>query len=69
MSTVISTQTNLRAVQSEKWEKMSVNELLDQKSIMFNRYEFLLTSENPEQAKQILNGINRLENLIQERIK
>jgi len=68
MSVTITTQTNVSTVNANKWNEMSVNELLDQKNIMFSRYDYLIQTENFGAADQIMKGINKLEQLIQSKI-
>ena len=60
---VITTSTNEHKVDATRWEDMNFSELLNQKNIMFQRYEYLLQIESPA-AKNILEGINALDALI-----
>lgn len=60
---VITTSTNEHKVDSARWEDMNFSELLNQKNILFQRYEYLLQIESPA-AKNILEGINALDVLI-----
>lgn len=50
-------------VESNKWTEMNFSELLNQKNIMFQRYEYLLQIESPA-AANLLEGINTLDSLI-----
>ena len=60
---VITTSTNEHKVDSARWEDMNFSELLNQKNILFQRYEYLLQIGSPA-AKNILEGINTLDVLI-----
>lgn len=60
---VITTSTNEHKVDSARWEDMNFSELLNQKNILFQRYEYLLQIGSPA-AKNILEGINALDVLI-----
>ena len=60
---VITTSTNEHKVDSARWEDMNFSELLNQKNILFQRYEYLLQIGSPA-AKNILEGINALDALI-----
>ena len=54
-------------VPEEMWSSLSINELLLQKNILFDRYEFLL-SKNVEHAKIFLQALNKLELVIQDKV-
>lgn len=60
----ISTSVGNNAVQSARWSDMNFNELLGQKNIMFDRYEFMVRMGNSSAAKSLLEGINTLDSLI-----
>lgn len=68
MTAVISTLNNLQKVNSEKWEEMGFSDLVDQKNIMLDRYDFIVSQGNHQLASQLLTGINRLEQLIQSKL-
>ncbi len=65
MTTVISTATNVNLVDSSRWEEMTFSDLIEQKNIMMNRYEFIMQQENKSYADQLIQGIQRIEELIQ----
>ena len=50
-----------------EWSQLSLNELFEQRSIMYNRYEFLLTHKK-EYAAGILDGLNNLDAFIAKRL-
>jgi len=54
---------NPKVVESERWESMTINELIDQRSLMTDRYEFLLDN-NHECAPQVKKGLDRINALI-----
>lgn len=60
----ISTSVGNNAINSARWSDMNFNELLDQKNIMFDRYEFMVRMGNAGVAKSLLEGINTLDSLI-----
>ena len=60
----ISTSVGNNAINSARWSDMNFNELLDQKNIMFDRYEFMVRMGNALVAKSLLEGINTLDSLI-----
>lgn len=62
--TSISTKDNLTAVKSSQWPELNFNELLNQKNIMFERYDFLMRTGSVNIAASILEGINILDSLI-----
>lgn len=68
MTAVISTLNNLQKINSEKWEEMGFSDLVDQKNIMLDRYDFIVSQGNHQLASQMLTGINRLEQLIQSKL-
>ncbi len=51
-------------VRPDQWKEMNFDQLLEQKNIMFNRYEFLASKGHRELASQVLQGINSLDALI-----
>ena len=63
--TVISTAANSNAVESSKWDEMNFSDLMEQKNILMNRYEFIMQQENKSYAPLIIEGLLRLEALIQ----
>ena len=61
----ISTGVNVHIVDSARWPDMNFSELLSQKGILFNRYEYLVQAGvNPTAAKNVLDGINLIDSLI-----
>lgn len=65
MSTVISTAVNTNLVDSSKWEEMNFSDLIEQKNILMNRYEFIMQQENKSYAPVLIQGIQQIEALIQ----
>lgn len=65
MSTVISTAVNTNLVDSSKWEEMNFSDLIEQKNILMNRYEFIMQQENKSYATVLIQGIQQIEALIQ----
>ncbi len=65
MSTVISTAANTNLVDSSKWEEMNFSDLMEQKNILMNRYEFIMQQENKSYAPVLIQGIQQIEALIQ----
>lgn len=65
MSTVISTAVNTDLVNSSKWEEMNFSDLMEQKNILMNRYEFIMQQENKSYAPALIQGIQQIEALIQ----
>lgn len=47
-------------VSPDKWESMTYGELMDQKTILMDRYYYALTT-SASYAKAILEGINRID--------
>ena len=60
----ITTNVTNSPVNATKWDDMNFNELLNQKNIMFDRYDFMVRMGNSSVAKSILEGINTLDSLI-----
>ena len=61
---IISTSTNNNDIDSTRWADMNFNELLEQKNILFNRYDFLVRVGAAEAAKKLLEGINSVDSFI-----
>jgi hypothetical protein len=59
--------TEFDKIDSSRWESMSVTELLEQKSIMLNRY-FYLSARGVPYAQNLNSGIAQLDNLISSKI-
>lgn len=59
----ITTSVIENKVASDRWTEMNFSELLNQKNILFQRYEYLLQIESPA-ASKLLEGINNLDSLI-----
>lgn len=55
--------TEFDKIDSSRWESMSVNELLEQKSIMLNRYFYLSTRGVPY-AANLNSGIAKIDSII-----
>lgn len=60
----ITTLVRTQAVETSRWADLNFSELLEQKNIMFNRYEYLVNIGNGPAAKGILEGINKLDVII-----
>lgn len=60
----ITTSVLEHTVNSKKWEEMNFSELLNQKNILFARYEYLTQAGNPIAAQSILGGIHKVDALI-----
>ena len=67
--TVISTLNIDHIVDSNRWEDMNFSELIEQKRILFNRYEYLMKLENKQAAKGLVEGLERLETIIARKLK
>ena len=52
------------AIDATRWDSMSFNELIEQKNIMFGRYDFMIQQGNREVANKMLEGLTVLEGLI-----
>lgn len=65
MSTVISTVANANLVDSTRWEDMTFSELIEQKNVLMNRYEFLMQQENKSYVGPLIQGIQQIDALIQ----
>lgn len=65
MSTVISTAANTNLVDSTRWEDMTFSELIEQKNVLMNRYEFLMQQENKSYVGPLIQGIQQIDALIQ----
>ena len=62
---VISTNgSSSSAVDATRWDSMSFNELVEQRNIMFGRYDFMIQQGNKEVANKMLEGLAVLEGLI-----
>lgn len=55
-----------QAVQSSKWSEMTMEQLLEQRKILTDRYDFMLDA-NPDAAEQIAIGLGQLEVLIKDK--
>lgn len=53
-----------KPVRSDEWEHMSYDELVEQRIIMTDRYDYLMRIEQFTIAEQVEQGLERLENLI-----
>jgi hypothetical protein len=61
---VISTKTQNNSVNSKKWNEMSYNELLEQKNVLSNRFDYYYTHNLPDVANQILKGLVEIEGIM-----
>jgi hypothetical protein len=57
-------ETEQRPVKPEEWHQMTPDQLIDQKSIMLDRYDFLLRKGYSANAQLLLEGIAKLDSLI-----
>lgn len=57
-------ETEVKEVKPDEWEQMSADQLITQKSIMLDRYEFLVRKGYQAPAQMLLEGIARLDALI-----
>lgn len=53
-----------REVKPGEWETMTADQLITQKSLMLDRYDFLMSKGYKDGAKMILEGIAKLDSLI-----
>jgi len=60
----ITTNVQLSKVDATKWDEMNFNELLEQKSVMLDRYEYLVSIGSNFAAKQVVEGITTLDSFI-----
>lgn len=52
----------------DQWEKMTFEELLDQRTTLNSRYGYLLSQAKPEIAKSLIDGIQKLDAIINSKI-
>jgi hypothetical protein len=64
----ITTCVNKGAVDSTRWKDLNFTELVNQKTIMLDRYDYLYQQGNTAVAMQVLNGITLLESLIEQKM-
>lgn len=57
-------ETEVKEVKPDEWENMTADQLISQKSIMLDRYEFLAAKGYKVPAQMVLEGIARLDSLI-----
>jgi hypothetical protein len=57
-------ETEVKEIKPDEWEQMSADQLIMQKSIMLDRYEFLARRGYQVPAQMMLEGINKLDSLI-----
>lgn len=50
-------------VLSTDWENLSLDKLFEQRTLLYNRYEYLKMT-NKDYAANMLEGLNRLESII-----
>ena len=53
-----------KEVKPAEWSSMTADQLIGQKSIMLDRYDFLIRKGYEQQAKLLIEGIERLDSLI-----
>ena len=54
----------VKQVKPEDWETMSFDQLMAQKTIMLDRYEFLINKGYTQQATILYEGIAKLDSLM-----
>ena len=60
-------ENNDKVLRKEDWPTMSMNQLLDQKSIMFDKWMFLVEN-NFKWADQMKKGIDEIDAIIQAKV-
>lgn len=60
----ISTSEQNNAIDSSKWSEMNFHELLLQKNILLDRYDYVMSIGNNFAAKQLAEGIINLDSII-----
>lgn len=60
-------ESEIKIIDSEKWPNLSFLELLEQKNILFDRYEFLRSKGYPY-ANTLVNALNKIEEIMQTKI-
>jgi len=53
-----------KEVKPNEWDQMTPDQLIGQKTIMLDRYEFMIRKGYKQQAQMILEGIAKLDSLI-----
>jgi len=53
-----------KEVKPNEWDQMTPDQLITQKTIMLDRYEFMIRKGYKQQAQMMLEGIARLDSLI-----
>jgi hypothetical protein len=53
-----------KEVKPNEWEQMTADQLIDQKTIMLDRYEFMIRKGYKQQAQMILEGVAKIDSLI-----
>jgi hypothetical protein len=51
-------------IKQGEWESMNIDQLMDQKTIMLDRYEFLIARGYSAQSKILLDGIYKIDSII-----
>lgn len=64
----ISTVVNTHTVNTAQWNSMNFSQLIEQKNLMYSRYDYLFQNGNANAAQSIMNGIMQLDSLIQSRM-
>lgn len=57
-------ETTEKVVKPEEWETMSFDQLMTQKNIMLERYEFLSAKGYTDIARTLWDGIQRLDSIL-----
>jgi len=54
----------VKEIKPTEWENMSFDQLMAQKTIMLDRYEFLIRRGYEQQSKFLIEGITKLDSLL-----
>lgn len=60
----MSNETEKKEVKPDEWATMTPDQLISQKSIMLDRYEFFISKGYKQPAQMMIEGINKLDSLI-----
>lgn len=52
-------------IDAERWPTMTFDELMSQKAILIRRYDIAITTKKPLLAKAMIEGLSKLDTLIQ----
>lgn len=61
------TQEKKTIIPRDQWPELSIDDLISQKNILYDRWEFLHSKGNPG-AKQFVEAIEKLDELIQSKL-